>query len=371
MNVILVAGARPNFMKIAPILRAIRAHNRRRPAGAERLNPLLVHTGQHYDESMSKRFFADLGLPEPDINLGVGSASHGRQTAMILDAFEQVCLDRKPDRVLVVGDVNSTLACSLAAAKLNIAVDHVEAGLRSFDRSMPEEINRIVTDHLADGLFTPTRDAGRNLAGEGIPRSRIHFVGNVMADSLLANLGRARRSPILENLGLKRCAAVKPYALATLHRPANVDDSGILGGILRAFREIAQVVPVLFPAHPRTMKQVRRFKMSRLLRSIRVLPPLGYLDFLALMARASVLLTDSGGIQEEAMILGKPCLTLRDITERPVTLLGGGNRLVGHDPEAIVAAAFGAVQRGAPRKRTPEYWDGKAAERIVDIVAGG
>jgi len=370
-KVILVAGARPNFMKVAPVMRALDEYNRTRRGKTRPLDYLLVHTGQHYDASMSQIFFEDLGLPAPDIHLGVGSGTHAEQTGKVLIEFEKVCLREKPDLVVVVGDVNSTLACALAATKLAIPVAHVEAGLRSFDRSMPEEINRILTDQISDYLFTTCRDADRNLVREGIPKRKIHFVGNVMVDSLLSHIHLAAKSDILERLGLKDQETPEKYAVVTLHRPSNVDDRKALKGILRALGRIGRKIPVVFPAHPRTAKHIEEFglKTKASGEGLRIVAPLSYLDFLCLMSKAVLVLTDSGGIQEETTILGIPCLTLRENTERPITIRKGTNVLVGSDPKRIVAAAYRALEKGIRRKKPPRYWDGMAAERIVRVLA--
>jgi UDP-N-acetylglucosamine 2-epimerase (non-hydrolysing) len=394
-KVILVAGARPNFMKIAPLVRAFATFKKQKKSEkgknkrAKRRNfqYLLVHTGQHYDEGMSDFFFKDLGLPEPDIYLGVGSGTHVEQTAQIMIAFERVCLEEQPDLVMVVGDVNSTVACALVAAKLLIPVAHVEAGLRSFDRTMPEEINRILTDQLSDFLFTTCKDANRNLIREGIPEEKIHFVGNVMIDTLFRHLEMAKKSKIIEKLGLMETANLKKYALLTLHRPSNVDAPLVLKKIFGALNEIALRIPVIFPVHPRTLKRLQEFELNDFVNYVcpttadfdksclgrlppRVLgvPPLGYLDFLCLMSRAALVLTDSGGIQEETTILGIPCLTLRNNTERPITVREGTNFVVGNDPRRIKEKAFDILGNGIGRRRIPKYWDGKAAERIVKIL---
>jgi UDP-N-acetylglucosamine 2-epimerase (non-hydrolysing) len=367
-RLLLVAGARPNFMKVAPLLRALR----RRP---ERFEPLLVHTGQHYDEAMSDVFFDELGIPPPDRHLGVGSGSHAAQTARIMEAFEPVVVETKPDRVIVVGDVNSTAACTLVASKMAppIPVAHVEAGLRSFDRAMPEEINRLVTDALSDLLFTTSPDADANLRAEGVPRRRIHRVGNLMIDTLKAFAARADGSTVLERLGLRA-----PYALLTLHRPSNVDDETTLRRILAALREIGRSVPVLFPAHPRTADRLRRLGVGAGgsgdparagTDGLRLVEPLGYLDFLHLQKHAALVLTDSGGVQEETTILGVPCLTLRENTERPITLTRGTNRLVGTDTRRIVAESRRALARKPRRPPSIPLWDGRAADRIAAVLA--
>lgn len=369
----LVAGARPNFMKVAPLYKELKKHSR--------FNPILVHTGQHYDKEMSKVFFEDLRMPKPDIYLGAGSGSHALQTSRIMVEFERICLAERPDLVIVVGDVNSTLACALVAAKLMIPVAHVEAGLRSFDPTMPEEINRKLTDHLSDYLFTTCDDGSRNLKKEGIHKSRMFFVGNVMIDALLNHIRVAANSGILDRLGLTDGDKLKQYALVTLHRPSNVDGKMILSGILRTFNEIAKRLPVIFPAHPRTIKQLKVFALNKYYdysdkridyddatNSVKLIRPLGYLDFLWLMKNATLVLTDSGGIQEETTILGVPCVTIRENTERPITIRQGTNILVGSSPKNIMNAAMKILKRGKSRKKIPKYWDGKAAHRIVDIL---
>ena len=360
MRLTCVVGARPNFMKIAPIVTAARQH--------PDLDTTLVHTGQHYDERMSDLFFRELGLPAPDVHLGVGSASHAVQTARVMTAFDETLDRHATDVVVVVGDVNSTLATTITAAKMHIPVGHVEAGLRSFDRRMPEEINRIVTDALSTYLFTPSRDADELLHREGIPAERIYFVGNVMIDSLRRCQGLAARSPILSQLALER----GKYAVLTLHRPSNVDDPDILAEILAALDEIQKAIPIAFPIHPRTAKQIERFGYEPRLAAMpgmRLIPPCGYLDFIALEMNAQLILTDSGGIREEATVLGIPCLTLRETTERPITVTQGTNQIVGHDKAKILEAASRILGGQVPQGRIPELWDGHAAERIVDVLA--
>ncbi|MDX6270539.1 MAG: hypothetical protein QOD28_1762 [Acidobacteriota bacterium] len=360
LKVINVVGARPNFMKVAPIVEAMRRR-------ATEFAPLVVHTGQHYDALMSEAFFRDLELPEPDVHLGVGSGTHAAQTAAVLERFEPVVLSEQPDWVVVVGDVNSTLACALCCAKLGVRVAHVEAGLRSRDRTMPEEINRLLTDQLSDLLLTPSPDADENLLAENIPRERIRFVGNVMIDSLYAQLERANRSRIREELGVKGI----DYAVLTLHRPSNVDTCEPLTRVLDALERIGARLPVVFPAHPRTRRRLEEFglleRVEALAPRVRLVEPLGYLDFLRLYSGAKLVLTDSGGIQEETTALDIPCLTLRENTERPITITHGTNRLVGTaDAATITAAAFDALDH--PRESRPPLWDGQAADRILNAL---
>lgn len=363
LKVINVVGARPNFMKVAPIVEEMKRR-------ASEFAPLIVHTGQHYDAQMSDAFFHDLGLPEPDVYLGVGSGSHAMQTATVMQMFEPVVLAEKPDWVLVVGDVNSTLACALVCSKLGIRVAHVEAGLRSRDRTMPEEINRLLTDQLADLLLTPSQDGDENLRREGIPDERIRFVGNVMIDSLMSQLVRADSSTVREDLGI----AGTDYAALTLHRPSNVDDKETFARILDALEEISRRLPVIFPVHPRTRARLSEFGFAERIeraKGLRLIDPLGYLDFLRLYSGARLVLTDSGGIQEETTALGIPCLTLRENTERPITVELGTNRIVGTDTAKITKAAFASLD--APRDesqpaRVPPLWDGRAAGRICDAL---
>ncbi len=371
MEIVLVAGARPNFMKVAPIMEAIKQHNAAAPTKKEHIEPVLVHTGQHYDYEMSQIFFKDLELPQPDFHLGVGSGSHAEQTGKVMVEMEKVLLARRPGLVSVVGDVNSTLGAALTAAKMHIRVAHVEAGLRSYDRSMPEEINRRLTDLIADYLFTPSPDAGENLRREGISEGKIFFVGNVMVDSLLHNREKAQGSDILLRLGLSK----GKYAVLTLHRPSNVDSAGSLTGITKALEVIGREVPVVFPVHVRTRKNIdrlglgQRFEELSSKRGLIVIDPLGYLDFLCLMMNAWFVMTDSGGIQEEATVLDVPCLTLRGNTERPITINQGTNILVGNDAEKIVAEVFKILGGQGKRGKCPELWDGMAADRIVSILA--
>ncbi|MFN0054081.1 MAG: non-hydrolyzing UDP-N-acetylglucosamine 2-epimerase [Planctomycetales bacterium] len=355
MHVLLVAGARPNFMKIAPLTWELKSRSGARMT--------LVHTGQHYDRKMSDLFFEQLRIPEPDVNLAVGSGSHAVQTAEIMKRFEPVLLERKPDIVLVVGDVNSTIACALTSVKLGTPVAHVEAGLRSFDRLMPEEINRILTDAISDWLFVSEPCGVENLQREGVPASRIHFVGNVMIDTLLAMRDAAEQSPVLEQMGL----ASKAYAVVTLHRPSNVDDPGVLAGLMSALSRISRELPIVFPIHPRTRGALER--QGGLGESdIRLVDPLGYLDFMKLIAHSRLVLTDSGGLQEETTILQVPCLTLRENTERPVTATEGTNTLVGMDPVRIIEHGLRALSAPAVGGKIPQFWDGRAAQRILDVL---
>jgi UDP-N-acetylglucosamine 2-epimerase (non-hydrolysing) len=394
-------------MKAAPILAAIRNHNNRledAPGSKDcavsqiAIKNVLIHTGQHYDEAMSDRFFADLNIPKPDVHLGVGSGSHAVQTAEIMKKFEEVLLRERPDLLIVVGDVNSTVACTLVAAKISFdangtrpLIAHVEAGLRSFDRAMPEEVNRIVTDHLADLLFVTERSGLENLRAEGIPAEKIHFVGNTMIDSLLAFKGQADKSPILDKLGLRganpipgRANGAARYALLTLHRPSNVDQHAALLNILEGLEELAHTCPVIFPVHPRTRKRIAEFGFERFFSfengsggneestsrangRIHLIDPLGYLDFLCLMGHAAVVVTDSGGIQEETTCLRVPCVTVRENTERPVTVTVGTNILGGTTREGIRQA----TRRQLESKVTgavPEAWDGRSAERILQLI---
>lgn len=355
MKILNVVGARPNFMKMAPLLEEMRQY-------PDDITPLLLHTGQHYDKNMSQQFFEDLGLPEPDIYLGVGSGSHAVQTAKIMELFEPQVLEHKPDLVVVVGDVNSTMACALVAVKLHIPVAHVEAGLRSFDRRMPEEINRIVTDSISDYLFITEESARLNLLREGVSDGKIFFVGNVMIDSLLKHKAKADQSPILTDLKLQP----KQYALLTLHRPENVDKPETLRPILQALEEISHRLEIVFPIHPRTRHNLEEFHL--LPKNFKILEPLGYLDFLKLMAEARLVLTDSGGVQEETTILQTPCLTLRENTERPVTQEQGTNQIIGMKKEAIVSHALRILEQKGQGKRIPPLWDGHAASRIVEIL---
>ncbi len=394
-KIMTVVGARPNFMKAAPIIAAICDYNDRLatsagPGGVERspvvLESVLVHTGQHYDEAMSDRFFVDLNIPKPDVHLGVGSGSHAIQTAEIMKRFEEVLLRERPDLLIVVGDVNSTVACALVAAKISYdangarpLIAHVEAGLRSFDRGMPEEINRTLTDHLADLLFVTEQSGLGNLRQEGIPDRKIHFVGNTMIDSLLAFKHKADQSPILDNLGLRggnssrhgSTNGAARYALLTLHRPSNVDQRESFLNILEGLEDLANACPIIFPAHPRTQKRIAEFGFERFFDiekgRIRLVDPLGYLDFMCLMGHAAVVVTDSGGIQEETTCLGIPCVTVRENTERPITVQVGTNILAGTSKEGIRRATRQQLQ-SRTQGTIPEAWDGKSAQRILEVI---
>jgi len=350
-----VVGARPNYMKIAPVMEALRP--------APGIRQFLVNTGQHYDESMAGGFLKELQLPVPDVDLGVGSGSHAVQTAKVMTAFEDICLAERPDLVSVVGDVNSTMAASLVAAKLVIPIAHVEAGLRSFDRTMPEEINRIVTDRLADILLTPSRDADENLRAEGAADDRIHLVGNVMIDTLRRHLPAAG----LDRIRARLPVVDEPYAVLTLHRPSNVDRPGTFREILAAIRAIASELPVVFPVHPRTRARLKAFDLEGELDGATLTEPLGYIDFLSLTSHAALILTDSGGLQEESTALGIPCLTLRESTERPITVTQGTNRVVGTRTADILKGFELALAPAGPNQ-IPEMWDGHAAARIAGVV---
>jgi len=358
-KVLNVAGARPNFVKIAPLMKAMRAR--------QGIDSFLIHTGQHYDDALAKVFFEELGIPAPDENLEVGSASHAVQTAQIMECFESVVVREKPDLVLVVGDVNSTIACALVASKLGVPVAHVEAGLRSFDRTMPEEINRVLTDHISDLLFVTEQSGVENLAREGIAGEKVFLVGNVMIDTLLSNRAKAGPSDVHERLSVSK----GDYAALTLHRPSNVDDPAALGTILDALERIARELPIVWPIHPRSKARIAGFGFEERLdgmAGMKAVGPLGYLDFLALMSDAKVVITDSGGIQEETCVLGVPCVTIRDNTERPSTVDVGANVLVACDCDAIVTAVERQATRGREGWELPPLWDGKAADRIVEIL---
>lgn len=366
MRILSVVGTRPNFMKVAPIIKALK----HRP---DQFESILVHTGQHYDAKMSDSFFADLGMPDPDYNLGVGSSSHAAQTAAVMVKVEPVLEHLRPDLVIVVGDVNSTLACALTAKKLGLRVAHVEAGLRSGDRDMPEEINRLATDAISDDLFTTDRFANENLRREGVCDERVHFVGNVMIDSLLAHAETA------ENLGFHRQYGLAPgaYGTLTLHRPSNVEDPERLAGLLNAILDSVGGMPVIFPVHPRTRHSIAASGLSALVAArpgepgIAMVDPLGYIEFLSLNRSARVVLTDSGGLQEETTILGVPCVTLRENTERPITIEEGTNHLAGVTRASVMAAIAAALAAGGCTAGRPEKWDGQAAERIVEVLARG
>ena len=361
LKILNIVGARPNFMKIAPIAREMRLRE-------NDFLPLIVHTGQHYDATMSDSFFTDLGIPKPDFHLEVGSASHAVQTAKIMMAFEPVVLAEKPDWVLVVGDVNSTIACALVCAKLGVKVAHVEAGLRSRDRAMPEEINRILTDSISDLLLTTSPDADENLKAEGISADKIHFVGNVMIDSLFHSLTIAESSTVREDLSLTG----KEYAVLTLHRPSNVDEKDVFSGLLDALSVISGKLPIIFPAHPRARTRIEEFGLTGKTANsnIKIIEPLGYLDFLRLYSGAKIVLTDSGGLQEETTALSIPCLTLRENTERPITIEMGTNVLVGTNQQKITEAAFDILEKNNQTRtaKIPPLWDGKTARRICDVL---
>lgn len=360
MEVMSVVGARPNFMKIAPLIRAMNS-------SSSGISSLLVHTGQHYDQSMSDSFFRQLELPHPDINLGVGSGTHAQQTAKIMLEFEKVLQQRKPDMVIVVGDVNSTIACALVAAKMGVRVSHVEAGLRSFDRTMPEELNRILTDAISDHLFTTEASARENLRREGIPDDKVHFVGNVMIDTLIHCLERINGAALPYEGLLER-----EYAVITLHRPSNVDNAAKLEKILDAFLEISQKIKLVMLLHPRTSKNIRTFGLDRKLEKISqnavIAGPIGYLEMLRLNKSAGMVITDSGGLQEETTYLGVPCITMRENTERPSTVEIGTNILIGDDMDKLMQTVEGILAGRFKKGEIPPLWDGKAAERIVDVL---
>jgi UDP-N-acetylglucosamine 2-epimerase (non-hydrolysing) len=355
LKLMLVAGARPNFMKVAPLLWEIDKR--------DDVDALLVHTGQHYDEKMSQRFFAELAIPRPDENLEVGSGSHAVQTAEVMKRFEPVLLQHEPDAVVVVGDVNSTLACALTAVKLGVPVAHVEAGLRSFDRSMPEEINRTLTDAISNWLFVTEPSGLTNLRAENVSAGRVHFVGNVMIDTLAACQTRIAASPILDTLGV----APKNYAVLTMHRPANVDRPEVFDGLMAAIERLQREIKFVFPVHPRTRQAIAACAGTTLPNLI-FTEPLGYLDFMRLIGQARFVLTDSGGVQEETTWLGVPCLTMRENTERPITVTQGTNRLVGLNPERIIAEGMKALVSPGLRATIPELWDGRAAQRILNVL---
>lgn len=358
MRIYHVVGARPNFMKAAPVLKALERFGS--------VSQSLIHTGQHYDRAMSEVFFEELSMPQPDLNLGVGSGTHAWQTAMIMMRLEELLLGDRPDWVVVYGDVNSTAAAALVCAKLLIPVAHVEAGLRSFDRTMPEEVNRLVTDQIADALFTPSPDGDENLLREGIPSQRIHLVGNVMIDTLVELLGAAKGRPALQSLGL----AKQGFGLVTLHRPSNVDDPEVFISLIKTLQQISRRIPLIFPIHPRTRKRLAEMGLHGSRNDLRLMEPLGYLDFLALQRQALFVITDSGGIQEETTYLGIPCLTFRENTERPVTLTIGSNLLMGQDCAKLKRAVEDILSGQGKRGEVPPFWDGKASHRIARILTG-
>lgn len=357
-KIISVVGARPNFMKVAPLHKAFLKYK-------DIVNHLICHTGQHYDEKMSKIFFEELELPQPDFYLGVGSGSHAEQTAKIMVEFEKILLREKPDLIIVVGDVNSTIACALTAAKLNIKVAHVEAGLRSFDRQMPEEINRILTDAISDYLFVSEKSGIENLHKEGVDPKKIFFVGNIMIDSLVAHLHKAEELNVLDQFNLKP----GEYALATMHRPSNVDDKNILADIIDLLEEIGEIKKVLFPIHPRTKNNIVKYGLeNRINGNVILTEPLGYIEFLNLIKNSALIITDSGGIQEEATFLGVQCITARNNTERPITVEVGTNHLLGNDFKKIKETAFNILNGKKKIGSIPALWDGKTADRIANII---
>ena len=356
-----IVGARPNFMKAAPVCSAM---------GDWDIQRLLIHTGQHYDDNMSRIFFDELGLPKPDLNLGVGSGSHARQTAEVMIGLEPVMLEENPDILMVYGDVNSTVAAALVAAKLHIPVAHVEAGLRSFDLSMPEEINRMITDRISDLLFTPSPEGDENLFNEGVAPEKIHCVGNVMIDTLARLLPMSESRDILRGLGLEDSTGkVEPYALVTLHRPSNVDEQERLTTILRALGRLAESMQIIFPVHPRTRDRMNKLSEGLVESSgIRMIEPVGYLDFLRMQRMSRAVITDSGGIQEETTWLGVPCFTLRPNTERPITITEGTNRLIDRDVEKFDEIVESTLEQGVECKSPPKLWDGKAGIRIAEVI---
>lgn len=358
MKIVSIVGTRPNFIKLSALIGEIKNH---------KIGHILVHTGQHYDKGMSKLFFDDLKLPMPDVNLGVGSGSYGEQTGQIMAKLEKVLIQEKPDLVIVVGDVNSTFAGALVAKQLGIKVAHVEAGLRSFDMAMPEEINRILTDRISDFLFTTEESANRNILNEGIPKEKIFFAGNVMIDTLLKHKKKSEKSKILEKLKIDK----KDYAVLTLHRPSNVDAKKSFENIISILESVQKQIKVVFPVHPRTRKNIDIFSLSNKIKNMRNLmltEPLGYIDFLCVMANSRFVLTDSGGIQEETTVLGVPCVTLRNNTERPVTVKEGTNVLVSTDKYKVIEACSKLLNGRASKGRIPQFWDGKAAKRIIEII---
>ena len=357
MKLLLVAGARPNFMKIAPLYQTI-------TNCSNKIKPIFVHTGQHYDNNMSQSFIENLGLPNPDYFLGVGSGLHGEQTAKIMIAFEKVVMQEKPGWVVVVGDVNSTIACALVASKLHVPVAHIEAGLRSYDREMPEEINRVLTDQISDLLFTTCAEAETNLIKEGVAKDKIHLVGNLMIESLIKHEQEILASNILDSIGI----AKESYALITLHRPSNVDDPESLRGILQSLTEVSQHIPLVFPAHPRTQNRIREFHLlNDDNHQIKITDPIGYFDFLALQKNAKFILTDSGGIQEESAHFHVPCLTIRENTERPITITEGSNLLIGTDPERIIRESLNILEGNVKKGGSIPFWDDGVSKRVLKI----
>jgi len=359
IKVICVAAARPNFMKIAPLLEEFKKH--------KEFNPILVHTGQHYDYNMSGSFFKELNIPKPNYNLGIKAGKHGEQTGKTMIEFEKVCVKEKPQLVIVVGDVNATIACALVASKLHIKIAHIEAGLRSFDRNMPEEINRILTDHISDYLFTTCEDGEKNLLKEGINKNKIFFVGNIMIDTLLKQQKKAKHSRILKKLNLK----VKEYALLTLHRPSNVDNEKILKTLLQTFHVIQKKIKIIYPIHPRTEKQIKKFDLEKYVKQMKnfiITPPLGYLDMIHLLNNTKFLMTDSGGIQEESTVLKIPCLTLRENTERPITVDIGTNIIVKTNKNKIIKEVNKILLGKEKIGKQPKYWDGKTSQKIIKIL---
>ena len=366
LKIICVVGARPNFMKIAPVMDAFKRL-------ASNVDVVLLHTGQHYDANMKSQFFEQLGIPEPDIDLGVGSGSHAVQTAEVMLRFEPVVDQEKPDAIIVVGDVNSTISCALVAAKKMIPVVHIEAGLRSYDRQMPEEINRVLTDQISDRLYTTERLAEDNLAREGIPAERVCFTGNVMIDTLMKNAKKAIHfSETLNQYNINAEIHENNFSLVTMHRPSNVDNKETLESLLKAIQKTSETIPVIFPVHPRTQGKISQFGLEHYLEAgnIYTLPPLGYMQMVGFMAKAKVVMTDSGGIQEETTALGIPCITMRENTERPITVEQGTNTIVGVDPELILSTFNEVMKNGGKAGKQPELWDGHAADRIVtDLVS--
>lgn len=363
LKVHLVVGARPNFMKMSPLYDEFSRY-------PGQFQPSIIHTGQHYDERMSKLFFNDLGMPKPQVFLNVGSGPHGSQTARVMERYEECLLQEKPDIIFVAGDVNSTMACAIDGVKLHIPVAHVEAGLRSFDRRMPEEINRLITDSVADYLLTPSPDGTQNLLREGISPEKIYFVGNIMIDSLMLHSKKAEQSSILRELGLESSQGASPYVMITLHRPSNVDNIGSLSIILNALARLDKSIRLVFPMHPRTKTNLSSFGLNKLVEQIpnlTITEPLGYLDFLKLETHSHLVITDSGGIQEETTYLGIQCLTLRENTERPITVTEGTNRLIPLETSAIITAVHGNLSGNIKSGRIPEKWDGKTAQRIVSL----